>query len=59
MDHSFQRADTDPHCSPKHLPRYLAEFDFRYNLRSVSDPERADAALAGVVEKRLTYRDLF
>ncbi len=48
---------TYQHCSPKHLPRYLAEFDFRYNLRSVGDPERADEALAGVVGKRLTYRD--
>lgn len=45
------------HCSERHLHRYLAEFDFRYSLRAISDPERADAALAGVVGKRLTYRD--
>ena len=44
------------HCSEKHLNRYLAEFDFRYNLRFVSDPERADAALAGVTGKRLMYK---
>jgi transposase-like protein len=47
---------TYQHCSPKHLPRYLAEFDFRYNAREVSDSERADAALRGIVGKRLTYR---
>jgi transposase-like protein len=25
------------HVSPAHLPRYLAEFDFRFNRRKVSD----------------------
>jgi transposase-like protein len=47
------------HCSEKHLHRYLAEFDFRYNARvalGVSDAARADRALRGVVGKRLTYR---
>jgi transposase-like protein len=47
------------HCSGNHLPRYLAEFDFRYTHRvrmGVSDIERADLMLAGVVGKRLTYR---
>jgi transposase-like protein len=47
------------HCSEKHLHRYLAEFDFRYNNRialGVNDRDRADAALRGVVGKRLTYR---
>lgn len=43
------------HCSEKHLHRYLAEFDFRYNERQVSDMERTDAALLGVKGKRLTY----
>jgi ISXO2-like transposase domain len=48
------------HCSEKHLHRYLAEFDFRYNNRSalgVEDQERAGKALAGVVGKRLYYRE--
>jgi transposase-like protein len=47
------------HCREKHLHRYLAEFDFRYNNRvrlGVDDAMRAEAALPGVVGKRLTYR---
>lgn len=46
------------HCSEKHLHRYLAEFDFRYNNRSalgVEDAERTEAAIKGIVGKRLTY----
>jgi transposase-like protein len=47
------------HCSEKHLHRYLAEFDFRYNNRSalgVEDVERATKAVVGAKGKRLTYR---
>ena len=47
------------HCSPKHLHRYVAEFDFRYSNRialGVDDQDRTRAALQGVVGKRLTYR---
>jgi len=47
------------HVSPKHLKRYLTEFDFRYNVRmalGVNDFERSTKALKGVVGKRLTYR---
>ena len=47
------------HCAEKHLHRYLAEFDFRYNARvalGVNDEARADRALKGIVGKRLTYR---
>jgi len=46
------------HCSEKHLHRYLAEFDFRYNNRSakgVEDKDRAEKALEGAKGKRLTY----
>lgn len=42
--------------SEVHLHRYRREFDFRYNTRTLTDGERADAALAGIVGKRLTYR---
>ncbi len=48
------------HCSERHLHRYLAEFDFRYNNRiakGVDDSARAEAMLRGIVGKRLTYRD--
>jgi transposase-like protein len=44
------------HLSEAHLHRYTAEFDFRYNLKDVSDRERSDANLVGIAGKRLTYR---
>jgi transposase-like protein len=47
------------HCQKKHLHRYVAEFEFRYNTRvalGFNDADRADTALAGIVGKRLTYR---
>jgi len=50
---------TYQHMSEQHLPRYLAEFDFRMNNRErlgVNDTMRAEKALKGVVGKRLTYR---
>jgi len=48
------------HVSQKHLKRYLAEFDFRYNERSalgVGDEVRADRLIRGIVGKRLMYKD--
>jgi transposase-like protein len=45
------------HVGKQHLDRYLAEFDFRYNARKVSDGERAIIALKGIEGKRLTYKD--
>jgi transposase-like protein len=50
---------TYQHCGEKHLHRYLAEFDFRYNNRTrlgVDDLTRTSNALRGIVGKRLTYR---
>jgi transposase-like protein len=47
------------HCSEKHLHRYLAEFDFRYNHRvrlGYDDGERAALAVESAAGKRLTYR---
>lgn len=44
------------HCKEKHLHRYLAEFDFRYNTRKISDGERAVLAVKAGEGKRLTYR---
>ena len=43
------------HCSEKHLQRYIDEFDFRYNHRTLTDFERAGEALRGIAGKRLTY----
>jgi transposase-like protein len=47
------------HCSEKHLPRYLSEFDFRYSNRAalgVNDTERSERAIKGAVGRRLTYK---
>lgn len=47
------------HCSERHLHRYLAEFDFRYNYRvklGVDDVARSEQAIRGIVGKRLTYQ---
>jgi transposase-like protein len=46
------------HCGEKHLHRYLAEYEFRYNNRianGVDDRARSHEALRGIVGKRLTY----
>ena len=50
---------TYQHCGEKHLHRYLAEFDFRYNHRvalGFNDGERAALAVKNAAGKRLTYR---
>lgn len=50
---------TYQHCGEKHLHRYLAEFDFRYNNRSglgVDDAERVAKIAKGIEGKRITYR---
>jgi transposase-like protein len=47
------------HCKEKHLHRYLAEFDHRYNHRTAlgfSDIDRTLAAIKGIEGKRLMYR---
>ena len=47
------------HCGEKHLHRYLAEYDFRYNHRvklGYDDGDRAALAVKGAAGKRLTYR---
>lgn len=44
------------HVSKHHLPLYLAEFDYRYNHRKMTDGERTAIALTKAEGKRLTYR---
>jgi transposase-like protein len=47
---------THHHVSREHLPRYLAEFDYRYSTRKLSDTERMRQTLGQVAGRRLTYR---
>lgn len=44
--------------SSKHLDRYLAEFDYRYNTRKEKDAKRMVNAIKKSNGKRLTYKDL-
>lgn len=46
------------HVSREHLPRYLSEFDFRWNARKEGDVERTKTALKQSKGKRLSYRPL-
>ena len=45
------------HISKKHLEKYLAEFDFRYNFRKLKDDEITPLAIKGFEGKRLLYSD--
>ncbi len=47
------------HISKKHLFRYCAEFNFRWNNRKKSDGERTENAIRGIVGKRLKYKGAF
>ncbi|MEA2493396.1 MAG: hypothetical protein QOJ29_1307 [Thermoleophilaceae bacterium] len=47
---------THHHVSREHLPRYLAEFDFRYSTRKMSDSQRMTQTLRQCGGRRLTYR---
>ncbi len=43
---------------PFHLFRYLDEQVYRYNSRKLTDSERFDLAVQGIVGKRLTFAEL-
>ena len=47
---------THHHVSREHLQRYLAEYDFRYSTREISDAERFRMLVGRVGGRRLTYR---
>lgn len=49
---------THHHVSTEHLARYLAEFDYRYSTRKMTDTERFADVFGKVDGKRLTYRPL-
>jgi len=42
--------------SEAHLPRYLSEWDYKWNTREMTDSERAACAPKGAEGKRLQYR---
>ncbi len=44
------------HVSERHLPKYLREFEFRWNSRKISDGERTAQAIKGAQGKRLLYK---
>lgn len=43
--------------SRKHLRRYVAEFELRYNARKMDDGERVALAVKAADGKRLTYAE--
>ena len=45
------------HVSPKHLNRYLNEFSFRYNTRSLNEGDRVNSLLLRT-NGRITYKEL-
>lgn len=49
---------THHHIGRKHLSLYMAELDFKYNSRRVSDGERTVDGLAKIEGKRLTLRPI-
>lgn len=49
---------THHHVSAEHLPRYLAEFDFRYTTRTLDDSARMRRLMGQTGGRRLSYRPL-
>ena len=45
------------HVSKKHLPRYLREFEFRWNGRKLTGGERMADVITGTIGKRLVYKE--
>lgn len=46
------------HLSEKHLHRYIAEFEARHNLRELDTEDLMRSFHAGLIGKRLMYKDL-
>jgi hypothetical protein len=49
---------THHHVSKEHLHRYLAEFDFRYSTRKLTDSTRIQKIINGTAGRRLSYEPL-
>ncbi len=47
---------THHHISKTHLPRYLAEFDFRYSTRGLTDTQRMQRLMGQTANRRLSYK---
>ena len=47
---------THHHISVEHLPRYLAEFDYRYTSRKLDDTARMLRLMGQTGGRRLTYK---
>jgi len=50
--------DTHHALSSVHLPRYLAEFDFRHSTRDLDDGQRMAQVIGRVARRRLSYKPL-
>ena len=46
------------HVSERHFPRYLSEFELRWNTRKMTDGERAECVIKATEGKWLTYKPL-
>lgn len=46
------------HISKKHTQRYLFEFDYKFNYRSMADGDRFNLTLAQLPNTRLKYKEL-
>jgi transposase-like protein len=44
------------HVSVEHLPRYLAEFDFRYSTHQMTDTQRMQRLMGQTAGRRLSYK---
>lgn len=49
---------THHHVSKEHLPRYLAEFDFKYSTRGITDSQRLQRMVDQSAGRRLSYEPL-
>jgi len=49
---------THHNVSVSHLHRYLAEYDFRYNTKKLTDADRMHAIVGGMGGRRLSYEPL-
>jgi transposase-like protein len=47
---------THHHVSPEHLHRYLAEFDYRYTTRKLTDSARLERMIDQAAGRRLLYK---